>query len=131
MESPLTDNELKPIFLNDCPDVKFEVAGLVALNKPVTETGPFRGEVEKLLVSPNHRQKGIARRLMAELERVALEEGRWSLTLDTEVGSPAEFVYPKLGYIPIGIVPQHGYSPVKGKLCDELFFYKTLKKQTP
>lgn len=43
---------------------------------PVTETGPFRGEVEKLMVSPRHRLKGVARRLMDKLEAVARERHR-------------------------------------------------------
>lgn len=43
---------------------------------PVTETGPFRGYVEKMLVDPKYRQRGIARQLMAKLEDVAREKGR-------------------------------------------------------
>lgn len=126
LESPLKDNELKPIHVESDPDTPYEVAGLVALYKPASETGPFRGEVHKLLVSPNHRQKGVARRLMATLERVALAEGKTNLMLDTEIGSPAERVYPRLGYIEVGRVPNYGYSPVPGKMCDEVWFYKNL-----
>lgn len=51
-----------------------ELAGYVALQMPTTETGPFRGPVEKLLVSPAHRNKGVARRVMAKLEEVAKEK---------------------------------------------------------
>ena len=43
--------------------------------KLTTETGPFRGDILKLLVSPNHRGKGIARRVMEKLEEVALKTG--------------------------------------------------------
>lgn len=53
-----------------------EIAGYVSLGKPITETGPFRGAVEKLLVHPKYRGLGIARRVMAKLEEVALAEGR-------------------------------------------------------
>jgi GNAT superfamily N-acetyltransferase len=53
-----------------------ELAGYVMLGKPVSQTLPFRGIVEKLLVSPEHRRKGIARRLMERLEDVAREAGR-------------------------------------------------------
>jgi GNAT superfamily N-acetyltransferase len=130
LESPFPDNQQKPITLESHPDETFEVAGLVALSKPTSQTGAFRGEVEKLLVSPNHRQKGIAKRLMAELERLALNKGIWNLLLDTEVGSPAEQVYPRLGYIRVGVVPEYGYSPIKGKFCDEVWFYKDLRKGT-
>ncbi|KAF4624524.1 hypothetical protein G7Y89_g13648 [Cudoniella acicularis] len=74
-----------------------EVIGVVMLSMPVAQTGPFRGIVEKLLM------------------------------LDTEVGSPAELVYPKLGYIEIGIVPAYEISPLDGSLKDGRLFYKDLR----
>jgi GNAT superfamily N-acetyltransferase len=52
-----------------------EVAGVVMLNMPFVETRPFRAEVLKLFTSPNHRRKGIAKRLMVKLEEVARKEG--------------------------------------------------------
>lgn len=52
-----------------------ELAGYVALGIQATETGPFRGSVEKLLVSPRYRRMGIAKRLMSKLEEVALMRG--------------------------------------------------------
>ena len=55
---------------------KEEVAGYVMLGTPFSQTGPFRGAVEKLLVPPQHRRKGIARLLMAKLEQIAIEKGR-------------------------------------------------------
>jgi GNAT superfamily N-acetyltransferase len=51
-----------------------ELAGIVSLSIPFSETGPFRGGVEKLLVSPEHRRKGIARALMLKLEEVSREK---------------------------------------------------------
>ena len=56
-----------------------EVAGYVCLMKPWAETGPFRGIVEKLMVSPRHRRKGVARRVMGMLESVARERERFLL----------------------------------------------------
>jgi len=108
----------------------YEVAGVVVLHKPISETGPFRGEVEKLFTSPNHRRKGVARSMMRELERVARRDGRWSLLLCTPVGSKAEGMYPKLGYIRMGIVKAYGISPVDGRLVDEVWFWKDLR-ETP
>lgn len=46
--------------------------------------------------------------------------------LDTAIGSGAEFVYPKLGYKALGVIPRYGYSPKDGSLKDEMFFYKDL-----
>ncbi|KAJ7070000.1 hypothetical protein C8F01DRAFT_540143 [Mycena amicta] len=79
-------------------DQQPQLAGYVILYRPRTETGPFRGPVEKLLVSPSFRRLGIARQLMEKLEEDAKVLGQTLLTLDTETGSPAEIVYPKLGY---------------------------------
>lgn len=49
----------RAIFLSYLPDSAGDrrLAGLVMLAMPETETGPFRGEVEKLLVSPDFRQR--------------------------------------------------------------------------
>jgi ribosomal protein S18 acetylase RimI-like enzyme len=52
------------------------VAGVVMLSKPPSETGPFRGVVEKLLVSPIFRRRGVARALMMKLEEAGREAGR-------------------------------------------------------
>jgi GNAT superfamily N-acetyltransferase len=60
-----------------------EVVGVVALAMPVSETGPFRGYVEKLIVVPNHRKKGIAKAMMLKLEEAALKEGRTLLVSDS------------------------------------------------
>ena len=56
-----------------------ELMGYVCLRMPVTETGPFRGEVLKLMVSLKHRRKGVARRVREKLEDVPRE--RWRTML--------------------------------------------------
>lgn len=58
------------------------VAGLVVLYKPPSETGPFRGVVEKLMVSPLFRRRGVARRLNLKLEEVAIQNNRGLLVSD-------------------------------------------------
>ena len=65
-----------------------ELAGYVMLGMPPSHTGPFRGIVEKLLVPPEHRKKGIARALMRKVEDVAREVGRTLLVscLELEIG---------------------------------------------
>jgi GNAT superfamily N-acetyltransferase len=67
------------VFLQFSSDDEGEVAGYVCLMMPVTQTGPFRGEVNKLMVSPKHRRKGVARRVMGLLEQYALEKERYLL----------------------------------------------------
>lgn len=53
-----------------------ELIGCVLLESQQSETRPSVAGVAKLMVSPKHRGKDIARRLMAELEGVAVQEGR-------------------------------------------------------
>lgn len=55
---------------------KEEVAGVVSLDMPISETGPFRSFVEKLLVLPEYRNKGIAKRMMGLIEEVAVKAGK-------------------------------------------------------
>ena len=55
---------------------KKQLARYAMLVKPPSETRPFRGIVEKLLVSPNFRRRGVARRVLDKLEEVARKEGR-------------------------------------------------------
>lgn len=55
------------------------LAGVVSLAMPDTETGSMRGQVERLLVSPDFRKRGLARAMMNILEDVAKEKGRWLL----------------------------------------------------
>ena len=104
-----------------------ELAGYAYLQSNATETGPFRGEVLKLLVDPKFRRRGVASAVMAKVEEVAAEQGLTQLVLDTEEGSGAEFLYPKLGYTRVGVVPQEGISPEDGRLVNEIFFYKHLE----
>ncbi|KAN0104640.1 acyl-CoA N-acyltransferase [Hyaloscypha variabilis] len=104
-----------------------EVVGVVMLDKPQSQTVPHTAWVEKLLVLPEWRRKGITKRMMVRLEEVARKEGRTLLMLDTEKDSPAELVYPRLGYVRVGEVPRYMVSPLDGSLKDSVWFYKELR----
>ncbi|KAH8735771.1 acyl-CoA N-acyltransferase [Ilyonectria robusta] len=103
-----------------------EVMGVVMLSMPYSETGPFRGFVEKLLVHKNFRGRGGARALLGSLEIEAVKRGRSMLLLDTESGSAAEEVFKKFGYVELGRIPNYGLSPAR-ELKDGTFFYKQLQ----
>ncbi|KAL1759299.1 acyl-CoA N-acyltransferase [Schizophyllum commune] len=104
-----------------------EVVGFVSLEKSQAETGSFRGDVQKLIVSPRYRKKGVARALLDKVEKLAEAEGRTILTLSTEIGNPAEHVYRRLGWISYGVIPRFTISPSPShELLDEVFFYKML-----
>ncbi|KAL9114499.1 MAG: hypothetical protein Q9227_001580 [Pyrenula ochraceoflavens] len=103
-----------------------KLAAVGMLRKPFAETGPTRGSVEKFFVAGEYRGMGVSRVLMEKIEERAREVGRTLLMLDTEAGSPAEFVYPKLGFTRMGVIPRYGIS-MKGHLTDGVFFYKHLE----
>ena len=46
--------------------------------------------------------------------------------LDTTSNVAAEYVYPRLGWLRIGVIPAEGISPHDGRLIDTVFFYKLL-----
>ncbi|KAJ9624083.1 hypothetical protein H2203_005531 [Taxawa tesnikishii (nom. ined.)] len=128
------------------------LAGYVMLNLTGKgyETGPHRGEVEKLLVHPNFRRMGVAKRVMGLLEEAAREEGTWLLVriFDFGVrGSGEELMrrhsnsirkkdrrrrrFTPLGLDEDGEGPDYGISPKDGSLKAEVFFYKDLRKSAP
>lgn len=82
------------------------LVGSVQLDLCQRANGANRAEVQKLIVHSRVRRAGIARALMAELERTAQARRRGLLYLDTEVGSGAEPFYRALGYMRIGELPQ-------------------------
>ncbi|HEY3074136.1 MAG TPA: GNAT family N-acetyltransferase [Burkholderiales bacterium] len=84
-----------------------------------------RAEVQKLLVLQAFRGRGIAKALMAALERKAAELGRWLLVLDTVPRQPAEKLYEHLGYIRAGVVPDYAESS-SGAFDPTVIFYKRL-----
>lgn len=68
------------ILLNECEPQERpkgpNVVGVVMLAMPSSETGPFRGAVEKLLVHKDFRGRGGARTLISALENEATKRGR-------------------------------------------------------
>lgn len=78
-------------------------------------------EVKRVYVRADHRGRGIAQRLMLEIEAIARERGVASLILQTgQLQTEAIALYEKLGYVPI--VRFGAYAPIPFFLC----FGKTL-----
>ncbi len=102
------------------------IAGSAQLDIDTPPNQPHRAEVRKLLVHPDFRRRGIARALMADLERYASGLGRSLLTLDTRTGDTAEPLYASLGYRTSGIIPGYCRDPFKDHLDATTIMYKTL-----
>ena len=104
-----------------------EVAGTVQLCAGSMPNQAHRGEVSKLLVSPDFRKRGIAKTLMAELEKQARDRGLTLITLDTRTGDNAEPLYKLLGYQIAGIIPGYAQDPNDaGKFDPTSYMYKQL-----
>jgi ribosomal protein S18 acetylase RimI-like enzyme len=102
------------------------IVGSVQLDHDTPPNQPHRAEVRKLLVHPDCRRQGIAKALMAAIERRASELGRSLLTLDTRTGDHAEPLYTALGYRTAGIIPGYCRDPFEAKLDPTTVMYKAL-----
>jgi len=100
-----------------------EVVGTVQLALNGKENGRHRADVQKLLVLRVHRGRGIAAMLMQAVDDYAAANGRTLLVLDTIAGSPAEFVYRRLGWQKVGEIPDYAAMP-DGELRPTAYYYK-------
>jgi GNAT superfamily N-acetyltransferase len=112
------------------------LVGTVTIDLATPPNQPHRGEVQKLLVHPSVRRRGIARALMTRAEDAALgagrtlltldtRAGRTLLTLDTRAGHAAELLYRQLGWTEAGRISGYALN-ADGTPCDTILFWKRL-----
>jgi len=103
------------------------VVGSVQLVLDTPANQPHRADVVKLLVHPDYRRQGLARRLMQAVEAAARTEGRELLTLDTRSDDHAEPLYLSLGYQVVGRIPGYSLDARQPQRRDSTtLMYKTL-----
>lgn len=102
-----------------------KIVGTAQLELATKQNGLHRIEVQKMLVHPDYRKRGIARELLNEVDDVARQLNRSLLVLDTEQGSAAESLYANCGYTRAGVIPQFALT-MEGKLTATVVFYKIL-----
>lgn len=107
-------------------EIGAKVAGTVQLDIDLPPNQPHRGEVAKLIVHPDFRGRGIAKRLMAALENRARELGKCLITLDTRTGDTAEPLYGSLGYQVAGVIPGYCRAPEEDRYDSTTYMYKAL-----
>jgi putative acetyltransferase len=91
-----------------------EAAGCGAL-RPLA---PGAGEIKRMFVLPEHRGKGVARAILADLEARALESGYGSVRLETGTRQPeAIALYKSAGYA--GILKFGEYADNPMSVCFE------------
>lgn len=101
------------------------VCGTVQLLLDMPENQPHRADVLKMLVHRRARRRGLGAALMQAAEAAAREHGKTLLVLDT--ASPeAERLYERLGWQPVGVVPDYALLP-QGGFCQTRFYYRRLQ----
>jgi GNAT superfamily N-acetyltransferase len=101
------------------------LVGTVMLEFAASPNQPHRAEVQKLLVHPDARRRGVARALMAHLETEARRAGKTLLTLDTRAGDAAEQLYRDMGWHEAGRIP--GFALDADRVpCETVFFWKSI-----
>ncbi|SMG55279.1 GNAT family N-acetyltransferase [Paraburkholderia susongensis] len=102
-----------------------EIVGTVQLITAQPENQPHRADVAKMLVHRKARRRGIAQHLMREVDRIAREEKKSVLVLDTVTGGDAERLYQRAGWQRVGDVPNYALMP-DGAFCGTTFYCKQL-----
>ena len=101
------------------------IVGTVHLVLAQPDNQPHRADLCKMLVSRRARRQGVGAALMDAAERVAREEGRSLLVLDT-ASAEAERLYARMGWTRLGVIPGYALLP-EGGLCDTTYFYRELQ----
>ncbi len=102
-----------------------ELVGTLTLILKLSQNQPHRAELAKMMTRISHRHRGIATRLLQEAERMALENGRWLLVLDTAEDGGAAGLYESVGFTLAGVIPDYAYKP-HGGLNGTMFYWKRI-----
>jgi GNAT superfamily N-acetyltransferase len=102
------------------------IIGSAQLDIASRPNGRYRAEVQKVMVRPSHRRRGLGSHLMTQLESLARERGITLLHLDTSEGpGGARRLYETLGYTYAGGIPGWALDP-DGTPAQNAIFYKEL-----
>ena len=102
-----------------------DLIGTVTLDLSMPPNQPHRAEIVKLMTRVSRRGQGIARSLMLEAERIAVERGRTLLVLDTAVEDGAAGLYERVGYQRVGVIPGYALKP-HGGLTGTIIYFKQI-----
>ena len=83
-------------------------------------------DVAKLLIYPDARRQGLARKLMIALEDEARARGLALVVLDTRTGDAAEPLYTGLGYETAGQIPHFALAPEGDRIEATTYMFKLL-----
>ena len=101
------------------------LAGTVTLLLSLPPNQPHRAEIAKMMTRISHRGRGIAKTLMQVAERLAIEQKKTLLVLDTAEEDGASALYEKLGFTLTGIIPDFALKP-HGGLTGTMVYWKRI-----
>ena len=108
-------------------DAAGSIVGTVHLVLAQPENQPHRADVAKMLVHRRGRRAGLGATLLQAAERVAIDEGKSLLVLDTVTGGDAERLYERQGWQRCGVIPDYALWP-RGGYCATTVFFKPLAR---
>ncbi len=112
-------------------EFKGEVVGTAVIIRNFHPLRAHRAEVADLVVKHELWGKGIARKLIEESIKLAIEMGITILEIGCCGGEPAEQVYKRLGFIEYSRLPGGVVEPWgEKKGYDEVFLYQPLNTET-
>jgi ribosomal protein S18 acetylase RimI-like enzyme len=109
------------IVLGACDDET--LVGTVTLLLDCPPNQPHRAEIAKLMTRMSHRGRGVAKALMRAAERLAVEQARTLLVLDTATEGGAAALYERLGFTLAGEIPDYALKP-HGGLTGTMIYWK-------
>jgi len=102
--------------------------GVVSLIRRSHPLNAHRAEVAGLVVHPDFQGHGIARRLVESCQEKARQVGISILEISCRAGEPAEQIYPRLGFVEYGRLPQGLAEPWgEHQVFDQVYFYRALE----
>ena len=102
-----------------------ELVGTVSLLLDTPPNQPHRAEIAKMMTRPDWRGRGVASVLLREAERLAAQQGRTLLVLDTTSDGGAAGLYERHGFVFAGEIPDYALKP-HGGLTGTRLYYKRL-----
>ena len=102
------------------------IVGTVQLQPAWAPNQPHRAEVCKLIVHRRCARAGLGRALMVAIEQTAREAGFTLLTLDARRGGVADYLYGRLGWTQVGVIPRYAVNTDGQNLHDTVIYYKEL-----
>lgn len=98
------------------PDGRPPEPGAQAAGFSLSRHGFEEEELLLFAIAPAHRRQGLGMKLLAEFARSARARGANRLLLEMRRGNPAERLYRKFGFKPVGERPNYYRTPDGGRI---------------